>query len=148
MINDLLLNKDSIDFVEKNILSSPIQEIANESTFDGIQDAHTMLKDLKTKTHRGIIIAYLNINSIRNKFELLKCIISDNIDILTIAETKLDLNFTTNQFLLKGFRPPFRYDRNSNGGGILIYVREGVPEKEINRIISLIKLNVDLLKLI
>ena len=90
-----------------------------------------MLKDLKIKNHKGIIIAYLNINSIRNKFELLKCIISDNIDILTIAETKLDSNFTTNQFLLEGFRLPFRYDRNSNGGGILVYVGEGVPAKEI-----------------
>ena len=100
MINDLLLKKDSIDLVEKNIFSPPFQEIANESSHDGIQDAQTMLKDLKIKNHKGIIIAYLNINSIRNKFELLKCIISDNIDILTIAETKLDSNFTTNQFLL------------------------------------------------
>ena len=131
MINDLLLKKDSIDLVEKNIFSPPFQELANESSHDGIQDAQTMLKDLEIKNHKGIIIAYLNINSIRNKFELLKCIISDNIDILTIAETKLDSNFTTNQFLLEGFRTPFRYDRNSNGGGILVYVREGVPAKEI-----------------
>ena len=131
MINDLLLKEDSIDLVEKNIFSPPFQEIANESSHDGIPDAQTILKDLKIKNHKGIIIAYLNINSIRNKFELLKCIISDNIGILTIAETKLDSNFTTNQFLLEGFRPPFRYDRNSNGGGILVYVREGVPAKEI-----------------
>ena len=65
-----------------------------------------MLKDLKIKSHMGIITAYLNINSIRDEFELLKCIIADNIDTLTIAETKLDLNFTVNQFLLEGLRPP------------------------------------------
>ena len=116
LFNDLLFKKDSINLVEKSIFSPPFQEISNESSHDGIQNAQTMLKDLKIKNHKGIIIAYLNINSIRNKFKHLQCIISDNIDILTIAETKLDLNFTTNQFLLEGFRPPFRYNRNSNGG--------------------------------
>ena len=119
MIIDLLL-KNSIDLVEKNRFSSPFQEIPNESSLDVIQDAQTILKDLKIKNHRGIITAYLNINSIRNKFEILKCIISDNIDILTIAETKHGLNFTTKHFLLEGFRPPFRYNTNSNGGGILV----------------------------
>ena len=31
----------------------------------------------------------------------------------------------------EGFKPPFRYDRNKNGGGILIYIRDGVPAKEL-----------------
>ena len=90
-----------------------------------------MLQDLKIKNRKGIIIAYLNINSIRNKFEPLKCLISKNIDILAIAETKLDSSFKTAQFFLDGFKPPFRYDRNKSGGGILVYVREGVPVKEL-----------------
>ena len=90
-----------------------------------------MLQDLKIKNRKGIIIAYLNINSIRNKFEPLKCLISKNIDILAIAETKLDSSFKTAQFFLEGFKPPFRYDRNKSGGGILVYVREEVPAKEL-----------------
>ena len=55
--------------------------------------------------------AYLNINSIRNKFELLKPMILDSVDILVIAETKLDSNFATNQFIIDGFSPPYRYSK-------------------------------------
>ena len=73
----------------------------------------------------------MNINSIRNKFDFLKVIISNNVDILAIAETKLDNTFPTSQFILEGFHPPFRYDRNRFGGGILVYVRNGVPAKEL-----------------
>ena len=48
-----------------------------------------------------------------------------------MAETKLDNSFKTDQFLFEGFKPPFRYDRQKKGGGILVYVREGVPAKEL-----------------
>ena len=73
----------------------------------------------------------MNINSIRNKFDFLKVIISSNIDVPTIAETKLDDTFPTSQFMLDGFHSPFRYDRNRYGGGILVYVKHGVPAKEL-----------------
>ena len=69
--------------------------------------------------------------SIRNKFELLKPIILDTVDILVIAETKLDNNFATSLFLVEGFNPPYRYDRNGNGGGLLIYIRDGIPVKKL-----------------
>ena len=40
-----------------------------------------------------MICAHLNINSARNKFELLSDIIKNNIDILMISETKFDSAF-------------------------------------------------------
>ena len=40
------------------------------------------------------------------------------------SETKLDENFPVGQFLIKGFSTPFRLDRNSHGGGVLLYFRE------------------------
>ena len=79
-----------------------------------------------------MIIAYLNINSIRNKFEFLKPLIADNVDVLTVAETKIDGTFTTSQFVLDGFSKPLRFDRNQHGGGLLIYAREDVPFKELS----------------
>ena len=82
------------------------------------------------KNLRGLIIAYLNINSLRNKFESLKFLIGANVDVLIIAETKLNATFPTAQFLIEGFKKPFRYDRNEHGGGLLIYVREGIPAKQ------------------
>ena len=72
------------------------------------------MKRLKLRT--GLAIAYLNIISIRNKIALLKPIILETVDILVMAETKLDNTFTTNQFTINGFNPPFFYDRNKNGG--------------------------------
>ena len=46
-----------------------------------------------------VVFLYLNINSIRNKFGDLNKIIDGNIDILCIAETKLDESFPNNQFV-------------------------------------------------
>ena len=67
-----------------------------------------------------LIIADININSIRNKFEMLKATITDKTDILLISETKLDSSFPVNQFLVDGFTP-YRLDRNANGG-VLCYM--------------------------
>ena len=46
-----------------------------------------------------------------------------------ISETKLDSSFLVNQFLIDGFTPSYRLDRNANGGGIMPYVREDIPYK-------------------
>ena len=35
------------------------------------------------------------------------------------------------KFIIDAFSPPYRYDRNGNGGGLLIYVREGIPVKKL-----------------
>ena len=48
------------------------------------------LKNIRSKNVNNIIIAQININSTKNKFELLSHFVSGNIDILTITETKLD----------------------------------------------------------
>ena len=96
------------------------------------QDALHILKDLRVKNRNRIIIGNLNINSIRNKFDALKTIISGNIDILVITETKLDASFETAQFCIDGYNEPYRLDRNRYGGGILIYIREGIPTRLLN----------------
>ena len=78
-----------------------------------------------------IIFGQININSIRNKFAQLIYIVSNEIDILMVSETKLDDTFPTSQFLMQGYSTPFRKDRTSKGGGILLYVREDIPCKII-----------------
>ena len=59
-------------------------------------------------------------------------IIDTNIDILLISETKLDDSFSSAQFRLKGLFTPYRLDRNSNGGGILLHLREGIQSSILN----------------
>ena len=52
-----------------------------------------------------------------------------NIDILIITESKLDETFPDSQFTMDGYSPPFRCGRNSNGDGVIIYVKEDIPCK-------------------
>ena len=51
--------------------------------------------------------------------------------ILIISETTLDPYFPTGQFHIHSFSEPYRFDRNVNGGGILMYIREDIPSKLI-----------------
>ena len=79
------------------------------------------------------IIGHLNINSIHNKFEMLPMSVAQYVDILMLSETKLDSTFPSIQFLINGFSVPHRLDRNSKGGGILLYVRDKIIVLPLNR---------------
>ena len=79
-----------------------------------------------------MIVGYLNINSVRNKLDALREIVSQNLEILMIAETKIDASFPTGQFAKERFATPFRLDRNANGGGLLVYVRSDIPAHRLN----------------
>ena len=49
-----------------------------------------------------------------------------------ICETKLDSSFTKAQLYMKSYSKPYRLDRTSKGGGIILYVWEDIPSKLIN----------------
>ena len=55
------------------------------------------------------------------------------IDILVLTLTKLDDTFPTAEFLMKGFSEPCRLDRNRNGGGVMIYIYEEIPNKLLDK---------------
>ena len=65
------------------------------------------------------------------KFGLLMNIIKNEIDIFMISETKIDNSFPISQFTMTGYSIPFRLDRTSHGGGMLLFVREDIPCKTI-----------------
>ena len=75
----------------------------------------------------------MNINSLPTKFEQLKLIIENYPDFLFLVGTKLDSSFTTDQFVINGFAKPYRLDRYRNGRGVIIYIREDIPSKELNK---------------
>ena len=54
-------------------------------------------------------------------------------DILVITETKLDNTFPVSQFHIDESSMPYRLDRNRNGGGVIVYVREDVPSKLLSK---------------
>ena len=46
---------------------------------------------------------------------------------MLVLETKIDDSFPTGNFVIDGFSTPYRLDRNSNGGGLILFVRENIP---------------------
>ena len=52
--------------------------------------------------------------------------IKGNIYVLLVSETKLDDSFPIAIFLIDGFSTSYRLDRDSNGGGLMLFVREDI----------------------
>ena len=103
-----------------------------QSSHDDIS-ANAILKEIRIKNVNRLIIGTLNINFIAPKFEQLKEIIGNHLDIFTIQETKIDDSFPDDQFEIEGYHKPHRIDRNKHGGGVLIYVREDIPNKLLKK---------------
>ena len=89
-------------------------------------DPVRVMDNIRQKHSNMLVIAQLNIDSLRNKFALLSTMIKDYVDLLLISETKIDSSFPTAQFHIDGYTI-HRRDRGENGGGLLLYVREDVP---------------------
>ena len=83
------------------------------------------IKNLRLRNANKVIIGNLNINSLRNKFDQLREIVLKYVDILVITETKIDDTFLTSQFLVT--------DRNRNGGGIMIFICDGIPSRVVTK---------------
>ena len=60
------------------------------------------LYNLRKNNINRVIFEHININSIRNKFDLLMNGVKNSVDILVISETKLDESFPPSQFQLDG----------------------------------------------
>ena len=58
--------------------------------------------------------------------------VRDKVDLLMISETKLNSSFPNSQFYMKSYSKPYRLDRNSKRGGIILTVREDTSSKLIN----------------
>ena len=88
-----------------------------------------ILSNLRKNNVNKIIIGHLNINSIRNKFEYFKYLIVGYVDVILISET--NNTFPQCQFVFDGFHTPYREDRTDKGGGLLLYIREHIPCRNI-----------------
>ena len=114
---------------ESHVLETLDRDLSRKNNFTSPKEE---LNNLRLKNPNRLICANLNINSVRNKFDLLSDIIKNNIDILMTSETKLDSSFPNGQFQIHGYSKPYRFDKNGNGGGILVYIHEDIPTKLID----------------
>ena len=116
----------SVEVRHDNSIDYNNNVVSNEKVIEKDSD---FLQILKVKNVNRLITGNLNINSISNKFDQLKLFVQGKIDILIVTETKLDSTFPTSQFVIDGYSEPYRFDRNRNGGGVLIYIRKDMPSK-------------------
>ena len=107
---------------DQNNLSDKSDRYLNDASLDPLSE----IRNLRLRNINKVIVGNININSVPNKSEQLKELVMKYIDVLVITETKLDNSFPTLQFLVKGFAEPFRLDRNRNGGGVMIYIRDDI----------------------
>ena len=79
---------------------------------------------------KGFRIGHLNIQGISNKIDQLKLLLQSQenlIHVLGLSETKLNERHPDTPFEINGYQKPFRRDRSENaGGGLLVYVKEGI----------------------
>ena len=78
------------------------------------------------KNPNKTIRAHLNINSIRNKFEMLSLLFHGVIDVLMICEAKFDKSFFTMQFIIEGYPTIYRLDKNDRGKRIMLIVKDNL----------------------
>ena len=91
------------------------------------------LGNLRSKNPKKFIFSLININSILNTFQNLCDIVGNNVDVLSVSETKLDSSFPNAQFLLPGFHEPLRLDINHRSGGLLVYIKASLLSKILTK---------------
>ena len=106
-----------------------IKHASSSADFQDTGNQMNTLHETRIKNANQLIIGNLNVNSLRNKFEILEELIKDKTDIFSVSETKLDCSFSSRQFVIKGNSTPFRLDRNQHEGVLLLYVRKDIPCK-------------------
>ena len=114
---------------EKSILGKMTIVIKKEVD---IKNAKTAISEYRIKNKDKVVLATLNINSLRNKVSTLTEIVSNNLDVMIIEETKVDASFPDGQFIVPGYKQPYRRDRDCNGGGVIVYIREDIPSKKLD----------------
>jgi exonuclease III len=72
---------------------------------------------------------YTNLNSLNNKFDLLKLeLYNGNVDLCCISETWWK---SSSIKVIEGYRLYFK-DREGHGGGVCVYVKETIESHEVN----------------
>ncbi|MCG8034833.1 MAG: hypothetical protein JAZ03_22035 [Candidatus Thiodiazotropha taylori] len=118
--SDVLANSSMRSQVSHNVFNSLHSSSIPESSFN------TANLGLRGK---GLRIGHINIQGLGNKFDEIKIMLQSNsnkIHILGLSETKLSDLHPDSVFEVNEFQKPFRKDRGSNGGGLLVYVKTGI----------------------
>ncbi len=90
---------------------------------DGSASNSSPVPDVDVSKLKGLRIANLNVNSLTRHVDDIRIMLTNYpFDILAINETKLDSSISDSEIYINGYTI-IRKDRNRNGGGIAIYIK-------------------------
>ena len=129
-------------FVGQQVINNNISSNVNDQlqSVNDIISSHSSNSDFLNfeLTAKGFNFAHLNVQGLcgqnMSKFSQLKTMLNNPINsslhLIGLSETKLKEHKSTNFFRIDGFQMPFRNDNISNGGGgIMVYVKNGINAK-------------------
>jgi exonuclease III len=123
VINENPLSNDMNNTDQGNVSNE--QSVLNSDNSVAVNPADDLVTVRKSYP-KNVLMAYLNVNSIRYKIVEVEHIMrNSNLNIFGISETKIDSSFPDKQFQLQGYNM-FRKDRTCHGGGLLVYVQSHI----------------------
>ena len=118
-VSSPLCSDFNLDSVNPDVINQP-EEFINQVKQFGINNT------------RNLKFGFLNVNSLRYKFNELKFMLLMNcLDIFALGETNIDASFQgfdVDNYIL------IRYDRNANAGGLCVYVRQDLACTKLTNI--------------
>lgn len=127
-----------------DVLSSQNVPVQNNNTHDDNLHAHVHCSDSSMSAQnmlnlhlndKGMKIGHLNIQGIANKIDQIRAMLNSNkndVHILGISESKLNSDHPDKYFQINNFQSFYRKDRilttdrQEEGGGIIVYVKDGM----------------------
>ena len=92
----------------------------------------TKARKLKIKSNQtGIIAEKIKVKKYVLKYRF-ALPLNGKVDILTIAESKLDNSFPDGLLSLSGYKSPYRLDVSDKSGGLLVYINNNIPSRQLN----------------
>ena len=116
MSEDCISNSQNSNEVRKETKTKEVKS-------DKDHDDFSLPRKQRLEYPKNVVLGYLNINSLRNKFVSISELIKKKVDIFLKNETKLDESFLNNQFTMSGYEF-IRMDKNKFGGGIAFYITD------------------------
>ena len=133
-------SQNHIDSLIMNCINEPddVYDV-NSQVVSQSGDHYHVLQNYRNKHSHNLITCHLNVNALNNKFQDISPLLTDHmVDILFLSETKLDDSYKSATFHVKGFSKPIRSDRNINGGGLMLIIRNYIACCRLKDIESLV----------
>ena len=92
-------------------------------------DIDQVLSDLQSFNPSNLNFRYLNINSTNIKFTDFQEIINGDVDVASIAETKIDVSFPSARFIFEGYHWLHCLDVSSKNRGILVHEKSAISSR-------------------